>query len=511
MRVDAPGNAPDVAGASAPVDLLQALRVAALARGRAVPAFRQARIGIQPHALVVPAIALASEDASIHAAAISSVGLETPLRILAVADPRQRDSADEMFGLLDAHLERYYVGCEETGRAPQLVVTSHGALRHLTNIADDLRFLERNAAIARFATNLSYFTDRAEVPGQQAVVVLTDVLATHWVTPLQPYQEAHLGALLATLDPPQGQDVMELVRQAETLTMGPRTAPVFDNTALEPRLARYTKARRRGAPQEELDRHRDEIAAVLTPVVMRMHRAMQYGLRKLAEAALAPLPEVEAWQEAERDAFLRFRRARTAGFPIPRRDRAKGAAFRLVEREEGQATVEASVQCHDPLGRARAEADGELLACEVQGSHVERLSGQRRRVIAVEVVTQQTGLRLRRRDELTWIDDPRFEAVVADIRQSGRRLHVTLHLTRGMQRPGVPASGAQLALVRRVPCPERIHRVRRAMSHKLARVPWTHDHTIAPPDPRPKPVILPGSDIAAPDNHDPLALLEVLK
>lgn len=525
MRADATALTPPTPVGPVPearVDLLLALRLAAYAKGRAVPAFTNARLPVLPHALVVPAIALAGEDATIHAVALSGVGRAEPRRILAVADPRQREAMDEMFGMLDSYLERYLVACEEVDRSPQLVVTSPGALRHLRNIAEDLRFLERDAHIARFATNLSYFTDRAQVPGQQAVVVLTEVLSTHWVTPLQPYQEAHLGALLATLDPAPDQDVTELVRAAEALTMGPRTAPAFDNTVLAPRLRRYTEARRRGAPRERLDALRAEIAAVLTPIVLRMHRAMQYGLRKLGEAALSPLPEVAAWQEAEREAFHGFRDARRAGIRMPRRDRAKGGAFRLVEREEGQSTLEASVQCHDALGRARAEAAGDVLACEVEGSHPERLPGRRRRVIAVDVVTDQTGLRLRQRDELTWVEDPRLEAVVADIREAGHRLRVTLHLTGGMQCVGVPPVGAQLTLVRRVPDPERIRRVRGAMARKLAVLPWTHDHTLPPPAPRPRPVVPPGASpggqavghavlAAETDDHDPLTLLEVLR
>jgi hypothetical protein len=360
-----------------------------------------------------------------------------------------------------------------------------------------------------------YVTDRAQVPGQQAVVVLTEVLATHWVTPLQPSQEGHLGALLATLDPPVGQDVAALVRAAEALTMGPRTAPQFDNVVLKPRLDRYTDARRRGAPPETLDALGAEVVAVLTPVVLRMHRAMQFGLRKLAAAALPPLPQVEAWQAEEREAFARFRAACAAGVHMPRRDRAKGGAFRLVEREEGRATVEASVQCHDPLGRARAEAAGEVLTCEVEAAYPKRLPGHRRRVIAIDVVTSQSGLRLRQRDELRWVDDPRLEVAVADVadfRDAGRRLRVTLHLTRGMQRPGVPPIGSRMSFVRRVPDPQRIRRVRGAMAQKLVVLPWTHDHTAPPPPARPRPVVLPGQDAApAAEDHDPLALLEVLR
>jgi hypothetical protein len=89
---------------------------------------------------------------------------------------------------------------------------------------------------------------------------------------------------------------------------------------------------------------------------------------------------------------------------------------------------------------------------------------------------------------------------------------VTLYLTRGMQRPGVPPVGSRLVLVRRVPDPERIRRVRSAMAQKLAVLPWTHDHTVQPPAPRPRPIVLAvANGEAAEGEHDPLALLEVLR
>jgi hypothetical protein len=452
-------------------------RLEALVAQRAVPGHTHARIAVEPHALVVAAVALSGEDASIHAIRLGWAG-RTRSQFHAIPDPRRREDMDAMFAWLGDYLRRYFDWCEKRGLFPQLVITSPAALRHLTNIADDYRFLERNPAVARTATLLTYFTERAQVAGQQAVAVMTEVLTTHWVTPMQPSQEQHLGAVLACIDPPPGADLAQRIREAERVPMGFTTDPAFDNTILQPLLARYHRARKRaperGDPPEAVRAIEPEITAALEPVVTRMYDAIQQGIRLLRAADHPPLPAVAEWRREEASAFAHFRLAMAKGVRFPLHDRAKLAAFRLVQREDAQANQEAAVECDDRFGRARGICTGQALAGHVENRRVERRPGRGAPVHTFEVVSTQEGLTLRERDELRWADDPRLAVVVSDYRLDGGRTRVTVTVTAGMNVPGVPSEGTPVTFVRAVPDWHRLGRRRAAMSDRLSTLPWTH-------------------------------------
>jgi hypothetical protein len=299
------------------VDPADGLRLVAYGAGRAQLAHTHARVLIQPHAAVVAAVEMPGEDTTLHAVAFGRPGRMDPLRLLAVADPRERAAEHEMFAFAHAYLARYLEWCEANGVSAQIIVTSRAALAHLTNIAQDLRVAEWNPVVAGFAADLTYFVEREAVPGQQAVVVMTELLRTHWVMPLQPKQEEHLAVVLATIDPLPDSDLATLVGSAEQLSMGPLPLPQFERSELAPRLRRYTAARRAGAPADRLQAIRAEIADTLTPVVLRMHAAIQQGIRTYNEAGFQPLPELPAFLARERDAFTRFRALRAAGGRLP--------------------------------------------------------------------------------------------------------------------------------------------------------------------------------------------------
>ena len=218
------------------------------------------------------------------------------------------------------------------------------------NIADDLRFGDRAPTIAGFATALSYFTMRAQVPDQQAVLVMTTVLRTHWVPPLDPTQEEHLGALVAAIAPPADMTIASAVQAAEQFPMGARTMPAFDRDTLRPALDKFHSARRHGATPEELAPKRLAIACATTPVVERMYETLQTAAAVLDGAGLAVLPEVPAWIQVERDAFADFRRATAAGIRTPRSDKPKGAAFRYAGACAGRSATSAART--GPAGRA---------------------------------------------------------------------------------------------------------------------------------------------------------------
>lgn len=492
------------------VDPLLALRFEAWRTGRALPAYTHQRIALRPHALFLTAIQFPGEDNSMFAAAVGDRAHQTPFLRVSTPDPRLREEAADTVGQLHTLLERYFRRCDGDAVAPQIVVTSQAALRHLRNIADDLRFFDHAPTVAAFATALSYFTLRAEVPDQQAVLVMTDVLRTHWVTSLDPTQTEHLGALVAAIQPPDNLTVLEAVRRAEQAPMGARTTPQFDHDVLRPALERFHAARRRGVPCEEIALLREEIAHATGTVVETMYATLQRAAEVLERAKLAVLPQVADWQAAEQQAFLRFRSTTARGSRAPRTDKSKGGTFRYAEREQALITVEAAVACADEFARARAVASGEIVEGVVTSVRRALVPGQARRAILVDVITRQSTLRVREGHELADRGAPRARYLVRAVRIEGGTMstpttRLVLQMIAGMRAVGAPMIGASVTLVREVPDLQRLGRIRGALAQKLSLPHWT----LGGPPPLPVP---PGRRASLPRDlpDSPLQALEVL-
>lgn len=477
------------------VDLRSALRVQAWREQRAVRAFSHRRIRVQPHAVLAAFLQFPGEDNTILAAALGSRGRRTPARVVTAPDPRVPDEKLHVFEQLDAYLRRYYDWCERVGVAPQMVVASHGALKHLTNIADDLRFTRHQPTVAAFATRLAHLTMRAQVPDQQAVAVLTDILSTHWVTSMDPTQEHHLGAVLAAIAPTEGLSVKDAVRAAEELALGPVTLPAFDRTVLQPALGRFHGARRRGDAPAILAELRRAIEDATSPLVVRTFDALHQGLDLLDAAALDELPEVEAWIDTERSAFLDFRRADAAGIRTPRQDRARGGAFRYVEREQALAVVEAAVECHDTFGRATSVARGAAIEGRVTNVRLVSVPDQRTRATFVTIDATQSALRIREGHELTDPSDPRCRYTLRTSERGGPATApvttMTFRMTAGSKRPGPPSIGTDVALVREVPDLHRLGRLRGSLKAKLSGEHWVLGDAAPPPNPPGRAIGLP--------------------
>jgi len=454
-------------------DPLLLRRLEAYVRQRAVCSHTHAQIVIQPHAMVWAAVGLSGEDSSLHAVQIGR--WNRPPSVTAVAaDPIRGDERERVFDQVAIVLERYFAWCVKRAVAPQLIVTSSSALEHLTNIAEDYRFFRSAPRTAQAARDLTYFAERAPIRGQQAVVSLAEVLSTHWVTPLPPSRERHLGIVLACIECPPGADLMALVLEAERTPMGPVTDPAFDADQLAPLLAKYRRAVRRRHVPAELQRRAQAIREVMTPVTSKLYHAIQRGVGVLIRAHLPPLPAVTEWQRQEVRAFLDTVEASQQGVQYPINDRAKLAAFRLVIREDAQANYEAAVVTDDAFGRARSVCTGQTLAGITENRRRTGHPTRRGHVHTFDVVTTQDELTVRPGDELCLADDPRLVCVVRDYRLIGGQTRVGLRVARGMNVPGVPLDGSEVTMIRAVPDWHRLGRRRAAMAERLRVLPWTH-------------------------------------
>ncbi|MET9673416.1 hypothetical protein ABZY68_10030 [Streptomyces sp. NPDC006482] len=400
------------------MSLISALaRMEAVESGRAQPlaTVRHRRVSARP--LVLVPLTTAGE-AGAPLGALVGTDREEP-RLLVVAQPRDRDLrfsfladlAEEVLPYVDSFTdvveaaERSEVD-PETGKkvkvevelcadAPQLIVPSRAGIEYVRLIGRSTRF-RRTAEqdpetpfpapprVPLLGRWLTHFGERARVPGSSLLLAATDLLNRHWATGQSSLEDQHLGALLAWIDPfdgesgPAGALRAEVGRDAQGQLLcppaGPATDPAFDNRLLAPAIERYDRARQAlGAAEdgEAADRglgelHRAErevrrlVASQLKPTWDGIWRALDL-LRELPEGA-----RVEDRWTRDRWSFTGHRDRITAGEPPqPRRDDAVTAASKLAAREQAQGQLEAHEALDDPLVLAGRRLAGEAFAAEV--------------------------------------------------------------------------------------------------------------------------------------------------
>ncbi len=473
-------------------------RLLAYEGGRALSIATCRLVAIRPDALVLCPLAMAGEDTTIHIVAVGGIG--RPPEIYCVPDPRVRDDQYELFAWLATRIEAHFEASRRAGEYPQIWVSSGAVADHLDTLADRLRYNRENAAVKRFGELLSYQTERYPVAGQQALITATGALRMHWATGQQPGEDEHLGALLTWIEPPRNTNILDAVALAERVPMGVKTDPEFDRDILERRVTAYNEARRSGARAQELRQRAGLIQQALEPVVRAIYDNTQRAIRILSERNLPPLPALWNLEERERDEFNSFMASRDAGYHLPLTDKPRPAAFKLTAREDAADNFEAAVLCGDGVGRARARLAGHTVHGQVENPRRTRVSPYRFRY-RFDLVSRQRVLRVRRRDELASLADPRLRVTVTNVHREGIVTRISVIITHGQQAVGLPVTGTTLELAKIVPDWDRLIRTRKQLRQRLAATPWTHDGQGTPP------VTAPGRR----PPRDPLAEVEALR
>ncbi|MGP3950225.1 hypothetical protein [Streptomyces sp. 7N604] len=371
-------------------------------------------------------------------------------RLLVVPQPRDRDLRfaflAELAEAVLPYLESYADGVEtaerketdpETGKkvpvevelcsdAPQLLVPSSAGVEFVRLLGRSMRFrrtAEQDpdtpypapARVPLLGRWLTHYGERSRVPGSSLLLSMTELLSRHWATGQSDLEDQHLGALLAWIDPPDGESGAdaalraELERGPDGLLLcppaGPATDPVFDNKRLAPAMARYDAARaadEQRADQPNTDRpHADQpnsyqpntgqpntdqpnterpnaaqpsanqpnsraraeaeirqlVASQLRPTWDALWRGVDL-LRALPEGARVP----DRWKR-DRWSYTGHRdRVRAGEPPQPKRDDAVTAAQKLAARETAQALLDAQEALDDPLIMAGRRLAGEAFA-----------------------------------------------------------------------------------------------------------------------------------------------------
>ena len=472
-------------------DLELVARAEAFRRGRAVPLATHRRVEVQPDALVGCPRVLAGDDLQLHALGLGA--LDGTLEVRSVADPRRWRDREPLFRWLHERLETYLIQCAACGSFPQLLVASDAAVSFLDLVSESIR-TARDPWLVRLGRLLAYATERAPLAGQQALLAATAVLREHWATGQSPEEDHHLLVLLRWIEPLDGVSIDQAVEVAAQVPMGIKTDPGFDRRVLEPQLKRWKDARQVG---DELRTARETHAVhgALSPLVTAVfeHACHAFGL----VARLPPLPSLAGQLVEEARAFERWSIREATGLPMPVRDSAKAGAFKLVGREFALAQKEAD---HDDLVvRVRGLMRGELLSGRVD--LLRRRKEGRATVITFTVVSAQTVLRMRARDTLCWLADPRLRVVVEGVHQSQGEVQVRVRVVAGMRCTVVPVEGQSILLGPERPDPAALGRHLMQMRDRLAGPAWTHR-------PGASPVV---TTVEASESLDPLARVESLR
>jgi len=476
------------------VDLETIARLVAFDKGKAVPIASDLQIVIQPDALVLCCIALAGEDTTVHVVACGSIG--KPAEFLSVPDPRFRDDQYDLFAWIGQRIEQYYADCRRRGTHPQIWVSSDAAVKHLDVLSDRLRYNRERADVRRLGELLTYATERFPVGGQQALYAATSALRQHYATGQQAAEDAHLGTLLTWIDPPRKTNILAAVALAEQTPMGMKTDPEFDRTKLDPVVRAYNEARRAGASTAQLKRRAQNIHDALMTVVSPIYDATQAAVEILRTRWPRRLLTAPQLQDREAQEFDNFMQSRDNGFFLPTRDKPKAAALKLTEREIALQTVEAAVCIGDRVALAKARLAGRILEGTIENP---RRVWVRPRVFesTFDLISSQRVLRIRPRDELILLTDPRQRVLVRNVERQGRRTRVQLEIIKGKNAVGLPSASSIQVFTPYVPDWNSLTQARIQLAERLAVQPWTHAENGAMPQRVPSQLPEPADLLAA--------------
>ncbi|MFD3606655.1 hypothetical protein ACFWXA_01055 [Streptomyces atroolivaceus] len=363
-------------------------------------------------------------------------------RLLAVAQPRDRDLRfaflAELAEAVLPHIESYADVVEPAERsevdpgtgkkvkvevelcadAAQLIVPSRAGIDFVRLLGRSMRFRRTAeddpdtpypapARVPLLGRWMTHYGERARVPGSSLLLAATDLLNRHWATGQSSLEDQHLGALLAWVDPPDGEPGAAAALRAELERdrdgqlvcppAGPATDPAFDNRLLAPAIERYDRARAALAAAEdaldadtrlgELSGAEREIRSLLAGVLLPTWDAVWRGIDLLRELPEGTRAE-DRWTR-DRWSFTAHRdRVRAGEPPQPRRDDAVTAAQKLASRETAQAQLDAQEALDDPLVLAGRRLAGEAFIGEV--TEVEMAYSESKRPSPRPLVTVRT-------------------------------------------------------------------------------------------------------------------------
>ena len=259
------------------LDALMAAEAAGTGRGRRISTLCHRRLSSEP--MVVVLWQLGAEPFS--AAAIGWGTSQDSLRSAVAGDPRNRTLA---FRALFEFARQFNPWFEAPARetetisrrrgddiivatdAPQVVVGNAATLALLGRLGRRLAYLPTDGddpadpALVRLGRHLQFLHEYAHMPGQQLVIVLTELMGSNWATGQTGVERQSLSALDAYIDPPAGVHGFEAAAAAERIPVGPLPSGE-DDERLEPLVTKLNEARDGGTDPDVVAPFVETIAA----------------------------------------------------------------------------------------------------------------------------------------------------------------------------------------------------------------------------------------------------------
>ncbi len=393
-------------------------------------------------------------------------------RSLAVpGEPRDRALAFRALATVARSFNAWFEG--ERDEPPQVVVPNRGNLTLLGRLGRRLAYLSTDGPtpadpeLVRFGRHLKWLYDRSRYPGQQLVVVLTDLLSTHWTSELSPSEAQHLPAMDAAIAPPRGITGHEAAFAAESLEIGPLPSAA-DDDPVDPLVRKLNEGRGRSTDERIVGPLRKPIEAHYTKLVDRGWPLLWRCLER--ERGYEPAPHVDRrWQRdvADLERHIEWTLAKGGGYRT--RQSHEQAARTLQDWETAYAKLVAEEAVDDPLRMVPFLLTNQAVAgqvLEVDLDHKEQPGKRSVRRAQVELeVAERCTIPLQTKLYWTHTANGREYRVTA-VRAEGSKTIVTLtHQTSSdVERPE-PGSFAVFS----------VHTTRPTEIYKdFQQVPWTH-------------------------------------
>lgn len=403
-------------------------------------------------------------------------------KLVVPGEPRDRELAFRALTIVAKDFNRWFEG-RGRDEVPQVVVPNRGALALLGRLGRRLAYLPTTGdhpadpELVLFGRHLRFLFDRSRFPGQQLVVVLTDLLSSHWVSELSDLETQSLPALAASIEPPRGMTAHEAAFAAEGLQIGPMPS-ADDDTAVDELMSVFNERRARRTEEAVVAELRKPIEEHYERLVSRGWDLIWQCLdreRRYPEA----LHVERRWALDEEALDRHIEWVVLRRLPYRTRQTNAQAARTLHQWEDAQRLLEAEEAIDDPLRMIPTLLANRGIAGVVRRVDLENyeqgLKSRLRRPILEIQTAEQCMVPVGK--HLWWTRTPdKREYTVTGIRHlKGGKSVVTLQLETGSAQE-VPEPGTIVVLSE--------HNTRRGHHLELPpHAPWTHVEAETAPAP----------------------------
>ena len=347
------------------VDEFHALaKVRARESQRAVLVSGVLRVQPDPDAFILAPLKMAGEG-RLWAVAFGRRGEQPTL--VSTADARQRDDEREaVIAPLAVALDAYFRECWIKDCAPQVWVSSRSAVAFLDAFAE--RRVSKDPEVALLGLRLHFLTDRYFYAGQQVLIPTTQALSQHFATGQSGMEDAHLGALLAWIEPPEGQLPEAAARVAEETPAGVATDVAMD-AQLGKLLTELAEGQRGKRVPRRAEWIKSHVQETVGSVAADTFHLIERGIAVLERQGLQTVPGMAKLRSSDADAFGFYMKRDF----VPLRSSPDYAARQLDDRETAIGAASAIFKGHDLTEIALALEEGEA----IEGSFTEFVYGSR--------------------------------------------------------------------------------------------------------------------------------------